>query len=128
MGTIPRFNNELSRWRKSVWLRGGWVGGGGGGGGVYKSSGRPLLSQIISEHLVIVAQRGSKITFLPTLRTSNVPRAQPTESRTLLLDSFPECIGKLKEEGVGGGQKDPSSCPVERSSPHNYSSKKFACN
>lgn len=78
MGTIPRFNNELSRWRKSV--RSGGVTG-------YKSSGRPLLySEIISEHLVIVAQCGSKITFLPTLRTSNsmssnIPYVQQTESR-----------------------------------------------
>lgn len=57
MGTIPRFNNELSRWRKSmcVCVGGGWRGVGG-----YKSSGRPPLSQIISEHLVVVAQGGSK--------------------------------------------------------------------
>lgn len=60
-----------------------------GRGGVteYKTSGRPLLySEIISEHLVIVAQCGSKITFLPTLRTSNsmssnIPYVQQTESR-----------------------------------------------
>lgn len=53
---------------------------------IYKSSRRPLLSQIISEHLVIVAQRGSKITFLPTLCTSNslsanIPHVVQTESR-----------------------------------------------
>lgn len=62
------------------------VEGGRGEGGGYKSNGRPLLSQIISEHLVIVAQRGSKITFLPTLHTSNsmssnIPHLQQTESR-----------------------------------------------
>ncbi len=79
MGTIPRFNNELSRWRKSMWL---------GVGGQYKSSGRPLLSQIISEHLVIVAQRGSKITFLPTLHisssmSSNIPDQENTVTRLL---------------------------------------------
>lgn len=52
MGTIPRFNNELSRWRRSV------VVVVVEGCRDYKSNGRPLLSQIISEHLVIVAQCG----------------------------------------------------------------------
>lgn len=43
----------------------------GGGLGEYKSSGGLLLSQIISEQLVIVAQRGSKITLQPTLHAAN---------------------------------------------------------
>lgn len=42
-------------------------------GGEYKSSGGLLLSQIISEQLVIVAQRGSKITLQPTLHAANSP-------------------------------------------------------
>lgn len=46
---------------------------GGGMGGEYKSSGGLLLSQIISEQLVIVAQRGSKITLQPTSHAANSP-------------------------------------------------------
>lgn len=112
MGTIPRFNNELSRWRNSVrW----W-------GGEYKSSGRPLLSQIISEHLVIVAPRGSKITFLPTLRTSNflssnIPHVQRAKSRPREYCYLIHSQNALGNGGrrvlwLGGGKKDPSSCPV----------------
>jgi len=91
MGTIPRFNNELSRWRKEC--------GGDGVGGKYKSSGRPLLSQIISEHLVIVAHCGSKITSLPTLRaSSSLSLTSPMQSRQRRPREYclPEDIWKLK--------------------------------
>lgn len=60
MGTIPRFNNELEGGEKLCGEAGRGLGAAG-----------DLDSQIKSEHLVIVAQQGSKITFLPTLPTSN---------------------------------------------------------
>lgn len=76
MGTIPRFNNELSRWGRHV---------AEGRGNIRAAGDLYSLRSIISEHLVIVAQCGSKITSLPTLCTSNslssnIPHVVQTEA------------------------------------------------
>lgn len=111
MGTIPRFNNEPSRWKSAVGER------------ENIKAARDLYSQIISKHLVTVTSV-AVITLLPTLRFSNsrssnvshVERTQRTK-RLLLQDFFPECTGESGRGVVVGGQKV-LDCPVERSSPH----------
>lgn len=102
----------------------------------YKSSGRPLLSQIISEHLVIVPQRGSKITFLPTLHTSNslsrapaFPHVKQTESRPRAWrHKMPSQNATAAQEygwvgggggGVGTGRSSLRS-PAAKSSAHHH--------
>lgn len=102
------------------------------GGGKYKSSGRPVLSQIISEHLVIVAQRGSKITFLPTLHTPDsmsynishvqLKKKKKTQTRK---PSTQNALGNRGRRELG------TTLGAAQLSAHhhiNYSSKKFACN
>lgn len=57
-----------------------------------------LYSLIISEHLVIVAQCGSKITFL--LEHFPCTANSKMTNKTLVLHSLPECIGKVHREEI----------------------------